>query len=315
MKPDVSIIIPAFNCHATIGKCLDSLIRQVTTHSLEIIIIDDGSTDETYEAVSAYSKSYDNVRVFKQPNRGVSSARNLGIKFSAGEAITFVDADDYVKPDYIDNLVDKFDTDVDLVVSEGIDVSKDGETFGGKKTKEDMLIELGCNYDFDAPYAHSTVWGCLFRRSLICDLQFNMNLSVGEDSVFFYQAFKKSRKTIHIAYRGYYYLDNPHSVTNNKHSRQYLDDSRAWYEIGLLFPRCSGLRGQCHCMSVRHAAMGVLKNRRIKDDDYIALCRIVNSGGLSSVFDCIKEGKVRRSLLISAALLFVKFPFSDYNYA
>lgn len=95
-KPAVSIIVPLYNRKETIARCLDSLIGQ-TLDDLEIVVIDDGSTDGGAEIVRKYQKKDDRIRLFIQENRGLGAARNTGIRESRGEYIGFVDSDDYVE--------------------------------------------------------------------------------------------------------------------------------------------------------------------------------------------------------------------------
>lgn len=93
----VSIIVPAFNVEAFIGECLDSLTGQ-TLKAIEIIVIDDGSTDRTGGIADAYAARFQNVRVVHKQNGGQSVARNIGLKMAEGEYVLFVDSDDYIVP-------------------------------------------------------------------------------------------------------------------------------------------------------------------------------------------------------------------------
>lgn len=99
----VSVIVPAYNSQKYISECLDSLIKQ-TFDSYEIIVIDDGSTDNTPLICDEYANKNSNMRVFHEENKGVSEARNLGIFLANGIFVTFVDSDDYVRPEFISKL-------------------------------------------------------------------------------------------------------------------------------------------------------------------------------------------------------------------
>ncbi|HAV4804452.1 TPA: glycosyltransferase, partial [Acinetobacter baumannii] len=89
----ISIIIPAYNASKTICKTLESLIKQ-NRSDFEVLIIDDGSTDDTYEICRDYINQKENFKLIKQKNKGVSSARNLGLRNASGDYIVFMDADD-----------------------------------------------------------------------------------------------------------------------------------------------------------------------------------------------------------------------------
>lgn len=101
----VSIIIPVYNVEQYIGKCLDSVINQ-TYKNIEIIIIDDGSPDESPKICDEYEQNDSRVKVYHNKNVGISGARNFGVEHSKGEFIIFLDSDDYVSEDCIEHLVD-----------------------------------------------------------------------------------------------------------------------------------------------------------------------------------------------------------------
>ena len=95
----ISIIVPIYNKEKYLEKCLDSLLNQ-TYRELEILLVDDGSTDKSLEICRSYAEKDERIRVFSKKNGGVASARNLGVRESLGEYLSFVDPDDYVHPEY-----------------------------------------------------------------------------------------------------------------------------------------------------------------------------------------------------------------------
>lgn len=105
MKPLISVIIPAYNVADYLSRCLDSLLVQ-SWKELELIVVDDGSTDGTSGLADDYTLRDSRVRVIHQANGGVSSARNAGLAASRGELIGFTDGDDWVKPDYLESLAE-----------------------------------------------------------------------------------------------------------------------------------------------------------------------------------------------------------------
>lgn len=114
MSELVSVIVPAFNAENRIEDCINSIVNQ-TYSNIEIIIVNDGSTDNTEKNIELISKSNNKIHLFNIDNRGVSGARNYGINHSMGDLITFVDADDRVDSDYVEYLVNlylKFHTDI-----------------------------------------------------------------------------------------------------------------------------------------------------------------------------------------------------------
>ena len=105
----VSIIIPVYNAEKYLGYCLNSIVSQ-TYKNLEIILVNDGSTDDSLKICDNYAFLDSRVRVINIANRGVSNARNVGLKAATGEYIEFADADDVLNPQMVATLVDKMDT-------------------------------------------------------------------------------------------------------------------------------------------------------------------------------------------------------------
>lgn len=99
----VSVIIPVFNSEDYLGKCLDSILNQ-TLIDIEIILIDDGSTDASLQIIKQYAKKYNNVKYISKANEGQAIARNIGIEMSTGDFICFVDSDDYIESTMLQKL-------------------------------------------------------------------------------------------------------------------------------------------------------------------------------------------------------------------
>ena len=100
----VSIIVPIYNTRHMVERCLDSLIQQ-TYKNIEILLVDDGSTDGSGEICKVYKKNNEKISYIYQENQGVSKARNTGLQYATGKYITFVDSDDYVRKNFVEILV------------------------------------------------------------------------------------------------------------------------------------------------------------------------------------------------------------------
>lgn len=118
----VSVIIPVYNASKYIEKCLESLLNQ-TYNNIEIICVDDGSTDNSLHILRQYNEKYTSIKVFHQENLGQSAARNLAVQQSIGGFLTFVDIDDYVSEVYIENLMNGIEKETDIAISGGITVN------------------------------------------------------------------------------------------------------------------------------------------------------------------------------------------------
>ena len=126
----LSIIIPVYNVEKYIGRCIESCLKQdLSRDEYELLIVNDGSSDDSMEVVRQYAQRYDNIRIVEQENAGLSAARNTGIKDARGEYLWFVDSDDDIKADVLKHLVYKADSQRLDVLCFGINVIKENETY------------------------------------------------------------------------------------------------------------------------------------------------------------------------------------------
>ena len=117
-KKKISIIIPVYNVEKYLSRCLESVINQ-SYKNIEIIIVNDGSTDNSFDICNKYKKKDKRVILIDQNNQGLSGARNTGLKHATGEYICFIDSDDYVEKDYVEylyKLIVKDDYDLNSIV-------------------------------------------------------------------------------------------------------------------------------------------------------------------------------------------------------
>lgn len=118
-KPTISVVVPTYNSEKYIGKCIDSILAQTYKH-WELIIIDDGSQDDTFCILEKYAKEDCRVHIIHQENQGPGIARNTGIAAAKGEYIVFIDSDDYIENDYFE-LLAKHDEDVVFIDVQNVD--------------------------------------------------------------------------------------------------------------------------------------------------------------------------------------------------
>ena len=177
----VSFIVPIYKAERYIHKCIDSLLAQTYT-DIEVILVDDGSPDNCGVICDDYAARDKRVKVIHQQNGGVSAARNRGLSYAAGEYVAFVDADDLVTKDYIEEL---FDNNADLVIGGYKDTGN--HTFA---LSEEQYVGKEALIEFYSTHFHrlySTVpWGKLYKWSIIQEnkLSFDTRIRLGEDLVF-----------------------------------------------------------------------------------------------------------------------------------
>ncbi len=217
-QPLVSVVIPAYNCSKTIQRCLDSVLSQ--NHSaLQVVVVDDGSTDDTLERLQAYAARDSRLTVVHQENQGVSAARNRALEQCRGKYVQFVDSDDSLAPEAVRHMVQRAEQDdSDLVIgaftmyigniSEVKDLGKREDVL----SLEDFLSLL-CKYPNS--FYYGVLWNKLFRRELIAGqrVRFNSQLEWGEDFDFITRYLVGARRVSYTRRPVYNYVRNPKGLT------------------------------------------------------------------------------------------------------
>lgn len=211
----VSIVVPAYNCEKVLKKSIQSLLNQ-SYREIEIIIINDGSEDNTEAVCKELCESDSRVKTTTIENLGVSNARNTALKMATGEYIAFMDSDDYVDKDFINNLVSDFGDNVDLVCGGYNVISPEGNVVFSQiprslktdKAHYNVAIEMLQEYT-----CFNALWNKLFRKSIIQEnnIQMDINISMGEDLIFVIDYLSHCEKdfvTLNIADYNYYLSGN-----------------------------------------------------------------------------------------------------------
>ncbi|MCD7847494.1 MAG: glycosyltransferase [Oscillospiraceae bacterium] len=176
-----SIIIPAYNAESTIGRCLDSILNNVAQDRIgQIIIIDDGSTDQTSQICKIYSNRSKKINYFRQNNKGVSAARQNGISRVTEEWVVFVDADDEIIGDFTEDI--SIHKDADWII-----FSQIFNKIDAKPSREEMTLAMLNKASLELNKTHlNTVWSKAYRREIIHknSLHFSSDIYHGEDMLF-----------------------------------------------------------------------------------------------------------------------------------
>lgn len=232
-SPLISVIVPVYNGQDYVIKCIKSIEKQ-SYSPLEIIVVDDGSTDDTRNVLEGYvsvSKSA-NIKLIGLNDLGVSAARNAGINASTGDYLTFVDADDILLPDTISRLYDALiENDADVAGCSFIKWSKRDEVTNfpadshtGTKsvfTSSEYLSQAILN-------ENSRCWSKLYRRSLFENVSFMEGLTIGEDMLFLIDLLPHVKKWVETDYSGYGYFQNPKGAMYRPFNLKYLDQIKCW---------------------------------------------------------------------------------------
>ncbi len=213
----VSIIIPVFNGEKYLVRCLDSVVDQ-TYGNIEIILVDDGSSDDSVNICERYASSDDRILFIRKDNSGVSDTRNTGISHANGEFIIFIDCDDYVEKDYVAHLVSLMSDDVDFGITGWRKEKEDGSFIedcthiNGEYGKDGVLAEIA-SLNAVQGYPVSKI----FRHSVIKDngLEFDKEITIFEDLLFCCSYANCCRKAkINTEYYDYHYLIREDSSRN-----------------------------------------------------------------------------------------------------
>ena len=218
----ITIIIPMYNAKLYIEKCVESIIQQ-TYNNIEIIIVDDGSTDGSKTLCDELVQKDSRIHVIHKPNGGVSSARNRGLEVAKGENVMFVDADDYLKPDLCDKLLAKIE-EADLVIGGYEQVTKAGSIMC---CIQDSVIDLRENLDeyfeevfeknaFNSPFAK------LYKKEILGKQKFQEDIALGEDFLFNLEYMRKCHKVAVVNTASYIYnCLNENSATKKFRERDF----------------------------------------------------------------------------------------------
>jgi glycosyltransferase involved in cell wall biosynthesis len=217
-EPLVSVIVPVYNAEEYISECLDSILRQ-SYSPLEIVVVDDGSTDHSLSIIQRYAGEDQRIKVFSQSNSGPAKSRNFGLDHSSGDFIMFVDSDDVISLELVEILLSAVEGRNEIVMckfSKSIDKLSTGDRTRIKKTG--TFIE-SLRKMYSPGFASSGPVAKLYSSEIFKGLRFP-DIAMYEDAAVSLQALSGAQKVEFIDYFGYYYRFNSESVTNSVISRK-----------------------------------------------------------------------------------------------
>lgn len=226
---NVSVVVPVYNAEEYLNRCVDSLLKQ-TLKEIEIILVDDGSTDSSSQICDEYAKNNSNIKVLHLENGGPARARNKGIEIATGEYIGFADSDDYCHPEQFEKLYQN-------AKDNNSDIAMCSFFVDSVKGLEPIIIPFKPLYNSNAEikndvikcfygeYVHglNSLWIKIFRRSLLNDNNIRMDetLKRAEDMWFVFDVLKVSNVFSYINDNLYYYYQNESSIMHNSKNDSY----------------------------------------------------------------------------------------------
>lgn len=217
----VSIVVPVYNVDRYLPECIDSILSQVYP-TLEIILVDDGSTDGCASICDAYAKQDSRIQVIHQPNGGLSNARNTGIAHCSGDYLLFVDSDDLISPYLVERLICVLEsTGADLAICDPLHMETAPSSLDGVldtdfclMTPHEAIREMWYQTSF-LPSA----WGKLFRRDLFDEIRFREGICY-EDIDIMHLLFERASSIAYTPSKLYFYRHRSGSITQEQYSER-----------------------------------------------------------------------------------------------
>jgi len=281
-QPLISVIVPVYNGQDYLEKCIESIQSQ-TYENVEIIIVNDGSTDATGQVCVRIKERYQNIHVITMEDEGVSAARNAGLDAAKGAFVTFVDADDRIRPKMLEVLYQG-------IMDTGSDVC--GCRFLMWENEEEWEELQQKRYRVEKPVTYqpteylekevlngnSRCWSKLYRRGAIGKQRFRRGLTIGEDMLFVVELLPYIRSISEIDYPGYGYYVNPKGAMNRTFTPRYMDQITCWEAAREAMPDKPAIRSRVTTILLVAIMLTVGKiallsgQERRKNKQYIRIC-------------------------------------------
>ena len=221
----VTILIPVYNVEAYLPQCLDSILCQ-TYRDLQVVLIDDGSKDNTLAVAQEYARKDSRIEVYHQENQGVATTRNNLLKKIKGDYVLFVDSDDWIEPDMVEFLVRKATDNNAEVAMCGMVVN---DTPVKKEYTESLLSQEECVRAF---LFHNELRGSLCNKlvatSLLHNVWFHCEISYGEDALFCWHFFQNAQRIVMTDRQLYHYRMNDSSISHQSFGDKKLTGHLTW---------------------------------------------------------------------------------------
>lgn len=226
----VSVIVPVYNGIKVIGETIENLLSSTYTN-IEIVIIDDGSTDGAKEFCQEYAKMRKNIIFYSQNNQGIVSARNKGLELATGDFVCFCDQDDIVSSDIYEEMIEKINkSDSEVCICSTMRRSNnediplelfEDDNYKNQRIIEELLIPViffGTKYGLSADKRRvGTIWKLMIKRTLLIkhNIHFRKYINHEDDQLFYLDVISKSKSVVTLSKTGYHWVSNLNSETYN----------------------------------------------------------------------------------------------------
>lgn len=214
----ISMIIPVYNAEKTIRRCLDSILASAY-ENYEVILIDDGSTDNSGSIISEYKRNDKRFKVISQSNLGPSTARNKGLDIADGDIISFIDSDDYVRYDYLEQLSSAFHREIADVVFFGFHrVNADGIELSVHEPPNTQTEYYSKLIGLSEADMFGYTWIKAFRRDILRNVRFDEEMNLFEDEIFTCKLLEQQVKIFIMKEPIYYYVRTEGTLARRTHN-------------------------------------------------------------------------------------------------
>lgn len=315
MAPLISVLIPAYNVESYLSQCLESIVNQ-TYKNFHVVVVDDGSVDNTYGVAKEYAERYPSVEVIHQDNLGVSSARNVLLSYAKGDFVIFVDSDDWIEPDMLERMLNKIhDTGADIAVCGNVKEFP-GQTLYAPVVDQERMVE-GQEEVVKTLIFHKELNGSLCNklvpRKYYEGLTFRKDIWYGEDCLFFWQAINRGVKRIcFMSECMYHYRMNEQSISHEPFNYKKMTGHEVWKQINNdveeRWPQLKDLGNAAYAVSDMWLLYYATKARYKKDDNILTYQKNVRN----NLWKIYKSGLISIKKVVFAVLIAYSYTFGGF---
>ena len=222
--PQISIIVPVYKAEHCLHECINSILKQTFT-DFELLLIDDGSPDNSGAVCDKYAQQDKRIKVFHTKNRGVSSARNLGLDKAGGQWITFCDSDDWIEKDWLESYINEINKRHYDIIFQGYicDSPKTSKKYFTKNLPSEYTKTI---FELEKKDLFGWTWNKLFKAHIIQknNLRFNNTLNINEDLLFTLQYCLHAHSILVLPIAKYHYIIHQESLMTRKYPYKELQN-------------------------------------------------------------------------------------------
>jgi glycosyltransferase involved in cell wall biosynthesis len=323
VKPIISIIIPIYNTEKYLRRCLDSVISQ-TYQNLDIILVDDGSTDDSGAICDEYQEKDKRIFVKHKTNGGLADARNTGLLMARGELIGFVDSDDWIEKDMYEIMIhDHLKTNSDIVAC-GLYYADDREVveynWKGGLAKKKILTSFEALHFLLEEGVFNVAWNKIYIKNLFTTLFFPTS-KICEDTYIMYKIFLNANKISIINEYKYYYFQRPNSLIKSTGQKRFIDEFNALYSRHLELKNIPNIEPQIIMLSLQsviECLIGIIHHYSFaiyKNDDISGLIKkyFIENGNDVRKYCQTAKPSIKRLLLLKSPFFLIPWILLLWN--